>query len=359
MPDASLPPDMESNFRSELMAAASVPPPLTPGLTMVPAVETNLPRPFFDVPPYPLHGLPFEALPTYSQHFLAFNGLHDPAAATPEWMECVRQFLTKSLVDGVADLCRQIVTANVLYNANSAAPGAAALVMHVRRELLPQLEAQLSHHLMLADALVWVDVSARADGPDALDAEEARRYRALQTQPAVDLVTDQLVNLYGWLAQMWNAGWRMDSNKVLYRLGAPLQDVPEGAAPLGAVAPAPEPVTTPVDAPVPSQPSPPSRPSTPRRRPDTPIPQSTAPADVHRSPPSVQRPRTRLPTSPPRSTPRTVPLRSLTPTPRTSRTTAQSPPCSPGRAAIKKHRGFDSLPNRSTRPVVGAFAGIR
>ncbi|KAJ7495788.1 hypothetical protein B0H11DRAFT_2227312 [Mycena galericulata] len=36
----------------------------------------------------------------------------------------------------------------------------------------------------------------------------------------VDLVTHQLVDLYAWSAEMCNAGWRMNANRVLHRVGA-------------------------------------------------------------------------------------------------------------------------------------------
>ncbi|KAJ7504846.1 hypothetical protein B0H11DRAFT_1979599 [Mycena galericulata] len=334
MSATSLPLDMEATFRSQLMAtSASAMYPLASGLTMAPGIEPTIPRPVFLMPSYPLHGVDLASLPEYSQRFLAWNGLDDPSVLTPEWMDRVRQFVTQSLVDSVAELCRQIVTTNVMYNANRAVPNSeaalAGLVMHLRRELLPQLNAHVSHHLMLADALVWVDVTARADGPDALSVEEAMHYRELQTQPMVDLVTNYLVDLYAWLAEMWNAGWRMDVNRVLYRVGTPVVFAADDATPVEAVASAaaPEPVLEPV---VVSVASPPPRPaSTPISisRPGTPTPQSDTRAS----------PRTPEPTSPPRTTSMRSPPR--TPT---------SAPCSASRTPPRSSRAVTTFPRSAS-----------
>ncbi|KAJ7502698.1 hypothetical protein B0H11DRAFT_1989686 [Mycena galericulata] len=344
MSATSLPLDMEATFRSQLMAtSASAMYPLAAGLTMAPGIEPTIPRPVFLMPSYPLHGVDLASLPEYSQRFLAWNGLDDPSVLTPEWMDRVRQFVTQSLVDNVAELCRQIVTTNVMYNANRAVPGSeaalAGLVMHLRRELLPQLNAHVSHHLMLADALVWVDVTARADGPDALSVEEAMHYRELQTQPMVDLVTNYLVDLYAWLAEMWNAGWRMDVNRVLYRVGTPVVFAAEDATPVEAVASAaaPEPVLEPVVVPVASPPPRPASTPISISHPGTPTPQSDTRASP-RTPEPTSPPRTTCMRSPPR-TPTSAPCSASRTSPRSSRTLT-----TPRSASVRLGRTWSSSP---------------
>ncbi|KAJ7609884.1 hypothetical protein FB45DRAFT_340099 [Roridomyces roridus] len=228
--DHCLPTDMESTFRTHLINAESSMP-LTSGMTLGPEIELSMSPPVFHAPPYPLHGAPLSVLPEAGQQFLVLNGLGDPTALppTPQWVAHVRGLIAHSLLTNATPVCQQIVTLQVLYNANRGLPHlCASLARDLNGTLLPKLSAHVSHHLMLADALIWAEISGH---PENLDGEDAAKYRALQIQPLVELVANHVVNLYTWLAQMWNAGWRMDAHsRALYRINSVFGDAVGEAA---------------------------------------------------------------------------------------------------------------------------------
>ncbi|KAF8169678.1 hypothetical protein K438DRAFT_1983066 [Mycena galopus ATCC 62051] len=197
----------------------SIPPPLSfpspPLMTISAPIPTTIPRPVYGVPQYMYHGLSFDLLPPHIQCFLSSHGLDNTADFDTASVSGVRLALTDSLMDAVDGICQAIVHVNVRYNLLHTIYPAdhlflCTLVHVLRRELLPMLERYMAEHLAYADALVWADVAARENGPDALSADEALHYRSLQTQPAVDLVATRLVDLYEWAAAMWMMGWRSD-----------------------------------------------------------------------------------------------------------------------------------------------------
>ncbi|KAJ6573148.1 hypothetical protein DFH09DRAFT_1459598 [Mycena vulgaris] len=336
--------------------ASQSPPPMFPPAASIPP---TIARPVYTPPMYDYHGLPFSMLPPDVQSFLASHGLDNLAQYTAEHVAAVRHTLADALVLTTADLCTAIAYTNIRYNIHlyvdglpPTHPAPRALVAQLHLSLLPQLAARLTAHLRLADALVWADVTARAGGPHALDTPAALCYRALQTQPPIELVNDELVRRYTSAVGLQTLGWRTAAQGgMLYRQGFHAETDEEAdaePAPAYVESPldqrvkealTPEPAPAPAEAPLPPSPAPPPR------RPDTPIPRSAsaAPPESPRAPPP--RPRTparaaHSPSQSPRRRTRTVPL------PAAVRATPFSPPPSPRPNPQRARAMFNSLPNR-------------
>ncbi|KAJ7644831.1 hypothetical protein FB45DRAFT_898781 [Roridomyces roridus] len=165
-------------FRAQLMASSSSAPVSGLGRPSVPLfINPTLPAPKFHAPSYLLHGVPFNALPDESQQFLTRYGLT---------VQLVRQSLTDALFDTVLELTEDIVRAHVLSDVDT-------LDSHLRT-----LAYWVSRYIMLADALCWVDITARDGSPHALSVEQADHYRALQITEPVRMVRWRTMLYYGW-----------------------------------------------------------------------------------------------------------------------------------------------------------------
>ncbi|KAJ6484037.1 hypothetical protein C8R45DRAFT_1099202 [Mycena sanguinolenta] len=263
---------------NDSISSTYVPPPCSTEalITISTPIPASIPRPFYGVPQYNYHGLPFALLPPDIQSFLSSYGLDDPAVYDAAAVESVRLWLTDNFMQTADRVCQAIAHNNVRYNLLLTMyppenPSLSALVVHFRRELLPELEKELARYLAKADALVWADVAARVGGPEAASVDDALRYRALQIQPVVDLVTDRMVDLYAWSAEMWMRGWRSDGSTT-YQVQPSVAAKEEPAEKEEEAAPL---VLCRVDTPPPTIASPtahssPTQPSTPPHEPFTP-----------------------------------------------------------------------------------------
>ncbi|KAF7376945.1 hypothetical protein MSAN_00112300 [Mycena sanguinolenta] len=197
-------------------------------ITISNPIPATIPRPFYFVPQYNYHGLPFALLPPDIQSFLTSYGLDNPAVYDTAAVASVREWLTDNFMQKADRQCELIAYNNVKYNILRTVhppeyPLLTELVTEFWNEVLPQLREHLAAYLVKADALVWADVAAREGGPDALSVEDVLRYRSLQIQPVVDLITDRMVDLYAWSAEMWMRGWRSDGYTT-YQIQPPVAD---------------------------------------------------------------------------------------------------------------------------------------
>ncbi|KAJ7457710.1 hypothetical protein FB451DRAFT_1274070 [Mycena latifolia] len=263
-----------------------------------PAVPLELLRPVYVPPMYTYHGLPFSLLPKEARDFLTSNDLDDLANYSAEEVTKVRRSSADDLVDSVMGKCSEIAYITVVYHRLRPFrapddPFIAHLVARLYVVLLPELAAQMAEHLRLADALVWVDVTARAGGPDALSTDQAVYYRWLQTDVVIGQVTQLMVDLHKWTALMWGFGWRTDASGELYCIAPAAVPVP---APVPAVTDAETDADTDTD--VSDSDASPEAPLQPEmQRPSTPAPPAQSPPLPQWSP--VRRIRARTSTVPP------------------------------------------------------------
>ncbi|KAJ7140606.1 hypothetical protein C8R44DRAFT_726347 [Mycena epipterygia] len=346
-----------SNDPPPPMALETVIPPAQSlaAMAMVSGIPATIPRPGYWVPTYDYNGLPFCDLPIDVQYFLTSHGLGNLTEYTAELVAPVRSFLADELQRTAEDVCINIAYCTIAYNIlrafyPPADPRLARLVAEVHTVLLPALAARVAAYLRFADALVWLDIAARAGGPDALTTENALRYRWLQTQPAIEQVNDRLVMLYAWTVSMWRLGWRTDGDAALYCIAPdPVYTVDtdvvadDAYVELSADADMDaddEYVELDADAAA-VEPSDIVRPESPLRRPDTPIPRSSVEPEATRVQPAL------TPLSPRRSRIRqrtstvplcaSAPMVALSPPRSRSRASARSPPPSPSPRRAKNN----------------------
>ncbi|KAJ7090751.1 hypothetical protein B0H15DRAFT_244383 [Mycena belliarum] len=180
-----------------------------------------LPRPYYDPPLYDLHGLTFSMLPEASQQLLAQHGLDDLRAYDAQRVQRVRKAITDAFMESVRDICSKIASKTSHYHIYLVThapdhPIPARLVADVTKDLIPQLVAKLYAFLCLADALVWLDVRARAGGPDALDLAGVLRYRREQNRGPIERVLTEICCTYAHSVRMYTLGWRTDATGALF-----------------------------------------------------------------------------------------------------------------------------------------------
>ncbi|KAJ7161919.1 hypothetical protein C8R43DRAFT_1174670 [Mycena crocata] len=202
------PPPMYDPFP---VAAQAVPG--APGYcVMIPAtIPATIPLPSWRPPVYDFHGLPLSLLPQEIRSFLRDMGLDKLDKYSPSRVLKVRQKLQNDLVHRVEDVCVRIAYINLIYLDRLCAAdsyGTSSAIEDVRL-FLAELHARLMAYVGHADALVWVEITAREGSSRPFNTAEALQFRARQVQPTIDLIMAKIVLHYDAAAYTWMNSWRI------------------------------------------------------------------------------------------------------------------------------------------------------
>jgi len=167
----------------------------------------HMPSPFYDPPPYTYSTFAFEQLPFLAQKFLLERGLAPSWEYNTDVVENTRIEHAHKLfrtLEGVhialVERRRELVALHEQEEhteepSEEVEERLAEIAHEVGNVLLPEWRSHLDDFMREFDALIWLDVVAREDTPDAPSLLEQQKYRNLKCDPIIQHAIDAVVAL--------------------------------------------------------------------------------------------------------------------------------------------------------------------
>lgn len=179
-----------------------------------------MPSPFYEPPPYTYCNFAFEHLPFQAQKFLTERGLAPSWEYDADVVEATRTERAHKLfrtLEGVhialVERRREVIVLHEQEGHTEGEPSEelkerlAEIAHEVGNVLLPEWRSHMDDFMREFDALIWVDVVAREDTPDACSLLEQQKYRNLKCDPIIRhainavVVLDEAVKMKDRLAK--------------------------------------------------------------------------------------------------------------------------------------------------------------